>query len=71
MASAQLEHLAGANVPHELAQRAAEDRIVLRTGNPDDGFLDHGKRINLGITRQHNTSRGKGHLWLRRDSGTT
>src|SRR6202042_413544 len=59
VASAKLEHLASARAPHELAKRAAEDWIVLRTGNPDDGFLDHGKRINLGITRQHNTSREK------------
>ena len=52
----KLEHLAGANVSYELAKRAAEDWIVLRARNPDDGLLDHGKRINLGITRQHNTS---------------
>jgi hypothetical protein len=57
VASAKLEDLAGANVPYELAQRAAEDWIVLRTGNPDDGFLDHGKRINFGFTRRHGTSR--------------
>jgi hypothetical protein len=33
----------------ELAQRAAEDWIVLRTRELGDGFLDHGKRVNEGI----------------------
>ena len=52
MASAQLEHLACANVPYELAQRAAEDWIVLGTGELGDGFLDSGKRIHLEINHK-------------------